>query len=191
MKRQLPAALLLASMLSLTACSGMSGGSSAAPTASEESQRSIGRMLDDEMIETRALVNVRKADEALDDANIVIVSFNGIVLLAGQVPFPELKQLAETTVADVRYVRKVHNELAVREGNDFASRSNDSWITTRIKSKMLFSTNVDPAEIKVVTESGVVYLLGLVDQTSADKAVDMARHTSGVEGVVRMFEYIE
>ncbi len=157
----------------------------------QQSQRSFGRMLDDISIETKALSNVRKADTALRDANIGIVSVNGIVLLAGQVPSPQLKQLAAQTVADVRYVRKVHNELTVGQANDFGGRTNDSWITTRIKSRMLFSSSVDPAEVKVVTESGVVYLLGLVNQQSADKAVNMARNTNGVQKVVRIFEYID
>ena len=161
------------------------------PIQDKSSQRSLGRMLDDESIETKALVNLRKADDALRDANILVVSFNGIVLLAGQVPSPQLKQLAARTVTDIRYVRKVHNEITVGEPNDFGGRSADSWITTRVKSRMLFSSNVDPAEVKVVTESGVVYLLGLVDQQSADKAVDMARHTNGVQKVVRIFEYID
>ena len=183
--------LFVAALVLLAACSSVIDSGRDEPLESDPSQRSLGRMLDDETIETRALVNVRKADDSLRDANILVVSFNGIVLLAGQVPSADLRQLTARTVADVRYVRKVHNELLVAEPNDFASRSNDSWITTRIKSKMLFSTTVDPAEVKVVTESGVVYLMGLVDQRSADKAVDMARNTSGVQRVVRMFEYIE
>lgn len=161
------------------------------PLQDDPSRRSFGRMLDDETIETRARVNLRKADEELRQANLVIVSFNGIVLLAGQVSTPELRQRAGDIAGEVRYVRRVHNELEVTEPNDFGTRSNDAWITTRIKSRMLFSTVVDPAEVKVVTESGVVYLMGHVDQKSADKAVDMARHTNGVQRVVRMFEYIE
>lgn len=185
-----PVALLCLITL-LAGCSSIIDSSKDEPLSSDYSKRSLGRMLDDETIETRAMVNIRKADDALRDANVVVVSFNGVVLLAGQVPSADLRALAERTVADVRYVRKVHNELTIGEPNDFGARSNDSWITTRIKSKMLFSTKVDPAEVKVVTEDGVVYLLGHVDQRSADKAVDMARHTNGVTRVVRMFEYIE
>lgn len=174
----------------ITACSSV-GTDNKQPTQGNNSQRSLGRMLDDESIETKARSNIRKADDALDDANIMVISFNGVVLLAGQVPSPHLKQVAAQTAANVRYVRKVHNELIVGASNDFGGRSNDSWITTRIKSKMMFSTSVDPAEVKVVTESGVVYLMGLVNQQSADKAVDMARQTSGVQKVVRIFEYID
>ena len=175
----------------MSGCSSVLDTGASEPIQDKHSQRSLGRMLDDETIETKALVNVRKADDALRDANIGIISFNGIVLLVGQVPSPQLKQLAAQTVADIRYVRKVHNELTVSEANDFGGRSSDSWITTRIKSRMLFSSSVDPAEVKVVTESRVVYLLGLVDQQSGDKAVDMARQTNGVQKVVRIFEYID
>lgn len=172
-------------------CSTVIDASKDEPVESDASQRSIGRMLDDESIETKALVNVRKADPALRDANVVIVSFNGVVLIAGQVPSSQLKQLAEQTVKQIRYVNKVHNELTVGASNDMAGRSNDTWITTRIKSRMLFSSVVDPAEVKVITENSVVYLMGLVNQASADKAVDMARNTGGVEKVVRIFEYID
>jgi osmotically-inducible protein OsmY len=183
--------LTIVSLYLLSACSSILDASKDEPIDSNDASRSIGRMLDDESIETKALVNARKADAALRDANLVIVSFNGIVLLAGQVPDSHLRQVAEQTVTNVRYVRKVHNELTVGPPNELAARSNDSWITTRIKSRMLFSSVVDPARVKVVTEDKVVYLLGLVDQKTGDAAVDMARNTNGVAKVVRIFEYID
>jgi osmotically-inducible protein OsmY len=185
------AILAAALSLLLTACSSVLDVSKDEPIQSDASQRSIGRMLDDESIETKALVNVSKADPALRDANVVIVSFNGVVLLAGQVPSDHLKQVAEQTVRNVRYVDRVHNELTVGPNNPLAGRTNDGWITTRIKSRMMFSSVVDPAEVKVVTENSVVYLMGLVNQASADRAVDMARNTNGVKKVVRIFEYID
>ena len=172
-------------------CSHLIGMGREQPLQEDPARRSWGRMLDDQAIETKALVNIRKADKRLEQAHIVVVSFNGNVLMTGQVPSSDLSRRAEQTVAGLRYVRNVHNELDVSAVSTFSDRSADSWITTKIKSKMLFSTKVDPAEVKVVTEAGTVYLLGLVNQTSADKAVDMARHTSGVQKVVRMFEYIK
>ncbi len=187
MKNLLPVTLLVL----LLGCSNVLDVSKDEPIQSDASQRSIGRMLDDESIETKALVNVRKAAPGLRDANVVIVSFNGIVLLAGQVPSAQLRQIAEQTVTAIRYVDKVHNELTVGENNSLSGRTNDGWITTRIKSRMMFSSVVDPAEVKVVTENSVVYLLGLVNQASADKAVDMARNTNGVKKVVRIFEYVD
>ncbi len=177
--------------LLLLGCSNVLDVSKDEPIQSDASQRSIGRMLDDESIETKALVNVRKADPRLRDANIVIVSFNGVVLLAGQVPTAQLKQVAAQTVTNIRYVEKIHNELEVGPTNPLSGRTNDGWITTRIKSRMMFSSVVDPAQVKVVTENSVVYLMGLVNQASADKAVDMARNTNGVKKVVRIFEYID
>ena len=178
-------------LLLLFGCSSVLDVSKDEPIQSDPSQRSIGRMLDDESIETKALVNVRKADPGLRDAHVVIVSFNGAVLLAGQVPTAQLRQVAEQTVRDIRYVDRVHNELTVGPNNALSGRTNDGWITTRIKSRMMFSSVVDPAEVKVVTENSVVYLMGLVNQASADKAVDMARNTNGVKKVVRIFEYID
>ena len=103
----------------------------------------------------------------------------------------EMKDLAYNTLTEVRYIKRIHNELTIEPNTGFSKRSNDTWITTRIKSKMLFSSVVDPSAVKVVTEEGVVYLMGLVDQATADAAVDMARNTNGVQKVVRIFEYID
>ena len=185
------AGVALASTLTLAlGCSDIIGATRSQPIGEQPSRRSWGRMLDDESIETKALVNIRKADARLEDSHLVVVSINGNVLLTGQVPNQELSRVAERTVADIRYVHRVHNELEISPERTLGARSADTWITTKIKSKMLFSTRVDPAEVKVVTDAGTVYLLGLVDQTSADKAVEMARNTRGVRKVVRMFEYV-
>lgn len=182
---------LLAIVALSSACSSMIGAGRDEPMPDNEDDRSWGRMMDDEAIETKALVNIRKADQQLEDAHIVVVSFNGIVLLAGQVPSADLKQLAYNTLGEIRYIKRAHNELTIEPNTGFSKRSNDSWITTRIKSKMLFSSVVDPSAVKVVTERGVVYLMGLVDQKTADAAVEMARNTGGVQKVVRIFEYID
>ena len=181
---------LLSPLIFIQGCSDIIGATRSQPIEEQPSRRSWGRMLDDESIETKALVNIRKADERLKHSHIIVVSINGNVLLTGQVPDQELSRVAERTVSDIRYVRRVHNELEISPARDLSMRSADTWITTKIKSKMLFSTRVDPAEVKVVTDAGTVYLLGLVNQTSADKAVEMARNTSGVRKVVRMFEYL-
>ncbi|ARN74877.1 BON domain-containing protein [Oceanicoccus sagamiensis] len=176
--------------LTIQGCSSILSATTADPIEVEEDERTTGSALDDEIIETVALVNLDKADEQLAQANIVVVSFNGVVLLAGQVNTAELRILAAETVAKINKVRRVHNEITVSGTTTMVARSNDSWITTKVKTKLLASSQVEGGRIKVVTENGVVYLLGLVTKDEAARAAEIARTTGGVQKVVRIFEYI-
>lgn len=155
----------------------------------ERGERSIGAYIDDEVIETKALVNIDKAHPHLAQSHIIVVSYNGIVLLTGQVPTEELRQLAAKTVAGIVKVRRVHNELELSGNTSMLARSNDGWITTKVKTKLLASGQADGNRIKVVTENGVVYLMGILTREEADKATAIARKTGGVQKVVRIFEY--
>ena len=158
----------------------------------DQGTRTTGSMLDDGGIETMIRVNLNAADEALRESNIDVVSFNQTVLLVGQVPNQELKNLATrvATTSNSR-VKTVYNELEVAGSTSFMSRTNDVWISTKIKSMMLVNDDVEGLRIKVITENGVVYLMGLLTRTEADRAVDLVSRTGGVTKVVRAFEYIE
>jgi osmotically-inducible protein OsmY len=182
--------LLIAPLLTLQGCSAILSATSADPIEDDKDERSTGSLLDDEIIETKALVNIDKADSVLAQSHIVVVSYNGIVLLAGQVNTQEQSQLAAKTVANISKVRRVHNELTLTGSTSMVARSNDSWITTKVKSKLLVNSAVKGGQIKVVTENGVVYLLGLVTKDEATRAAEIARKTGGVQKVVRIFEYI-
>ena len=94
-------------------------------------------------------------------------------------------------VKDIPKVRKVYNELAISGPSALTSRSSDSWITTKLKTKMTQDENVDPFYVKVVTERGIVYLMGKLTKAEADQAVAVARSTKGVLRVVKIFEYID
>lgn len=181
---------LIFSMTVLSACSSLLSVTTADPIEDNNDERTTGSMLDDEIIETKALVNIDKADAALAQAHIVVVSFNRVVLLAGQVNSEEQRQLAASTVANIHNVRRVHNELTLSGTTSMLARSNDAWITTKVKSKMLAVSDVEGHRIKVITENGVVYLMGLVTREEADRAANLARKTAGVQKVVRIFEYI-
>ena len=171
-------------------CSAIISATSPEPIEDQEDERTTGSFIDDEIIETKALVNIDKADPALAQSHIVVVSYNGVVLLAGQVGSEELRQLAAKTVANVHKVRRVHNELTISGNSSMVARSNDSWITTKVKTKLLASGDIEGHRIKVVTENGVVYLMGLVTKDEAKRAAETARKTGGVQKVVRIFEYI-
>jgi osmotically-inducible protein OsmY len=154
-------------------------------------RRSFGAMIDDGSIETTVKVNLNAADDGLKDAHINVVSFNAVVLLVGQVPSQDLKNLAtRVATSSSTRIKTVHNELEVAGATTFLSRSNDAWLSTKLKTLMLADPAVSGLRTKVVTENGVVYLMGLVTQEEADRTVNLVSNTQGVTKVVRAFEYI-
>jgi len=154
-------------------------------------RRSVGAVVDDNSIETAIKVNLNAADEQLKNAHINVISFNGTVLMVGQVPSQDMKNLA-TRVARTSSsrVKEVYNELEVAGATTFLSRSNDAWLSAKIKTLMLADSEVSGLRTKVVTENGVVYLMGLLTQEEADRTVNLVSNTRGVTKVVRAFEYI-
>lgn len=190
--RSLAAVLLLTLLTGLPGCARLMGavsddeGIEQAPT-----DRTMGRVIDDELLENIALVNIRKARPGLAESHLGVTSFNGVVLLTGQVRAPELRQRAEEVVRELRNVRRVYNEIEVAGPTSLLTRSGDTWVTSKVKTKLLASDAAPGRDIKVVTENGVVYLLGLVSRDDADAAAEIARNTGGVRKVVRMFEYVD
>ncbi len=186
------------SLLALTLCLGLSGCSSVltatrdTPIQDDRGTRTFGSKIDDSLIETKVAVNVAKAAPELDDgSHIIVTSFNGIVLLAGQTPRADLKALAEQAAGTVQRVKKVNNELQVMPPSSILARNNDVWLTTKIKSQMLTDNTIPGSRIKVVTENGIVYLLGLVTQQEANNATSLVQSVSGVQKIVKLFEYID
>lgn len=169
-------------------CASILSATSDEPIEDNQNSRSFGSMIDDQLIETKAYHNLNKASPGLDKANLVVVSYNGVVLLAGQVASEELRQLAAKTVADINRVQRVHNELSITGKTSMLARTNDAWITTKVKTQLIASNAVDSSHIKTVTENGIVYLMGLVGQTEADAAAEIARGVAGVQKVVKIFE---
>ncbi|WP_248803292.1 BON domain-containing protein [Pseudomonas sp. MWU13-2100] len=186
------------SLLALTLCLGLSGCSSVLtatrdePINDDRGTRTLGSKIDDSLIDTKVAVNVAKADPGLENgSHIVVTSYNGIVLLAGQTPREDLKAKAEQAAAAVQRVKKVNNELQVLEPSSLAARSSDSWLTTKIKTQMLTDNAIPGSRIKVVTENGIVYLLGLVTQAEGTRASNLVQSVSGVQKIVKLFEYID
>jgi osmotically-inducible protein OsmY len=137
-------------------------------------------------------VNIAKANIDLDkNSHIVVTSYNGVVLLAGQTPRAELKTLAEQAASEVQRVKKVHNEIQVLAPSSLLARNNDAWLTTKIKTQMLADSAIPGSRIKVVTENGIVYLLGLLTQAEATRATNLVQGVSGVQKIVKLFEYID
>ena len=154
-------------------------------------ERTMGQLIEDDNIETKAIVNIHAADDAFDDAHLVVVSFNGYVLIAGQVSSEELKATATDVLRKIHGVRRIYNELEIASPSSGMTRTSDTWITTKVKSWLLGSTDIQGTRVKVVTENGVVYLMGLATSEEADRISEKAAGIGGVQRVVRLFEIID
>ena len=154
-------------------------------------ERTMGQVLEDDNIETKATVNIHAADEAFHDAHISVVCYNGYVLLAGQVNTEKLKTRATEVVRKVHGVRRIYNELEIASPSSGMTRTSDTWITTKVKSWLLGSPDSEGTRVKVVTENGVVYLMGLATRAEAQRVSDKAAGISGVQRVVRLFELVD
>tara|TARA_B110000967_G_C18821957_1_gene529181 strand:+ start:454 stop:969 length:516 start_codon:yes stop_codon:yes gene_type:complete len=151
---------------------------------------SVGDAFDDSRNESLAKKRVRDAHPGLAEANISVSSFDGVLLITGQVSSAELIPIASAQVAPMRNARKIYNELTVAGKTSLLSRTNDGWLTTKVKSAFSAAEFSDATRIKVVTENGVVYLMGLLTRAEADAAANIAREIQGVQKVVKIFDYI-
>jgi osmotically-inducible protein OsmY len=149
-------------------------------------RRSTGTYVDDEGIELKALARLHE----FSAAHVSATSFNRRVLLTGQVPESQVRKRIQESVRTIPNVREVVDETEVAGASSLASRGNDALITSNVKARMVNNNRFSPNHVKVVTEAGVVYLMGLVTREEADAAVDVARTTSGVSRVVKEFEYL-
>ncbi|MBA2351230.1 MAG: BON domain-containing protein [Burkholderiales bacterium] len=153
-------------------------------------RRSVGSVTEDQEIELKVAERVR--DSYQDRIHINATSYNRIVLLTGEVPSAAIKAEIEKTVASINNVRGVHNEIAVSETTStLSNRAHDSFVTSKVKARFVDAAKFQPNHVKVVTERGVVYLLGLVTREEAEQAVEIARTTSDVKRVVKLFQYIQ
>jgi len=151
-------------------------------------RRSIGTQTEDETIEWKSSNRVK--EKFGDKVHLNYTSFNRKVLLTGEAPSDEMKAEVEQVVAGVPNVQGVYNEIAVAGLTTYSARSNDAYITSKVKGRFVDAGKFNAVHVKVVTEAGAVYLLGLVTQREADAAVDLTRTTSGVLKVVNLLEII-
>ncbi|SHL87072.1 Osmotically-inducible protein OsmY, contains BON domain [Nitrosospira sp. Nsp11] len=160
-----------------------------AGAAVSQDRRTSGMFVEDEGIEFKS--GRRISEKMGGDVNVNVTSFNRNVLLTGEAPTEGLKKEIGKLVTGVQNVRKVTNEIAIGDVSSFASRSNDALLTSKVKARFLDSGEFQVNHVKVVTEDAVVYLLGLVKVREGDSAVNIARSTSGVRKVVKVFEYLD
>lgn len=129
-------------------------------------------------------------DPQFRDSRILVTSFNRVVLLVGQTPTASLRVVAERVAQNTPGVKRVYDEITVDNPLPLTQRSKDSWITGQVRSNMLTKKGLESGSIRIVTENGVVYLMGIVTSEQASLAVDVARRVNGVRKVVKIFQYI-
>ncbi len=179
--------ITLIAVLGLSGCAAALVGATAIGISSATDSRTVGTQVDDQAIEIKVIAKL-KSDDRLADTRIQVVSFNRAVLLLGQVPQSNLAGLAAQLTRDVSGVQKVHNEVRVGPVISLKEISNDSWLTSKIKAKLVTDEHVDANKVKVVTENGEVFMMGLVSAEMARTAIDIARNTNGVNRVIDAFE---
>ena len=172
----------------LSACAPLMLGGAAVGALMATDRRTAGAQIEDEGIELRSASRVR--DSLVDRAHVNIASYNRQVLLTGEVPTAQDKQLVEQIVSRVDNVRAIVNELAVQGNTSLTQRSSDSLVTGKVKAAMVDAKDLYANAFKVVTERGTTYLMGRVSQREGDRATEIARGTSGVLKVVRIFEAV-
>ena len=190
MRKLVTLLLLSVAVACLSGCGAIMSSAGAGPIEEDDGERTFAQQVADESIETKAKVNINAASEGYDNAHLTIVSSNGFVLLAGQVPSEDLKTLAADVVREVDDVRRIYNELEIGPAVTAGTITNDTWITTQVKSKLLASSDTPGTRVKVVTENSVVYLMGLLTEAEADRVALEAAEVSGAERVVKLFEII-
>ena len=182
-------ALLLALPL-VQGCGALLAGTAAATgVVISQDRRTVGALTEDEGIELKAAGRI--GERFKDGVHVNVTSYNRMVMLTGEVPDAAARTEVERIAWAVENVRGVHNEMAVAGVSSYTVRSNDAIITTKVKARFLDSQKFNPLHVKVVTENSIVYLMGLVRKQEASDATDIARTTSGVQKVVRVFEFID
>ncbi|WP_409026157.1 division/outer membrane stress-associated lipid-binding lipoprotein [Gallibacterium anatis] len=152
--------------------------------------RTTGTQIDDQTLELRVADALRKDKQLNEQAHISVIVYNGRALLVGEAPSADLKEVAVNLARGVKDIADVYDEIQIGEKVSFMQASKDTWITTEVKSKLFVNGNVKATDVKVVTENGVVYLIGRVTQSQAAAAVDVARQVNGVRKVVKVFTYL-
>lgn len=179
----------LATAVPLSGCAVVAGGAAATGALMIEDRRSAGTYLVDEEIELKAAGRLN--DKRIEGVHASFTSFNRRVLITGEVPTEAVRGQVADLVRGVPNVREIANELAVAAPTSLGSRTNDGYITAKIKTRFLDDKRFQAHHVKVVTENGVAYLMGIVKRAEGAAAGEIAAKTSGVTRVVKVFEYLD
>lgn len=152
-------------------------------------QRTYQTMLQDRYSEQIAQNRINLDPALKNHSHISAIVFNHVLLLVGQAPTQELSDRAYQLASTVEHISRSYNQITIGNSTSFAQRSKDSWVTTKVKSALLAEKGLQSNQFKVVTENGVVYLMGLTTQEQASIASNVARRITGVQKVVTLLQY--
>ena len=173
---------------SLSGCIGLAVGGAVMTAVSANDRRTIGMQTEDKSINVKAEIKMQQLTG--ENGHVNVTSYNRKVLLTGEVRDQAMKQAAEREVRDIANVVSVINELEIAGPSSYTSRSSDALITTKVKASLVDKKTISASSVKVTTERGVVYLMGLVTPREGNIAADVAKGVAGVTRVVKIFEYI-
>lgn len=178
--------------LSLQGCFFVAGAAAgAAAIALVYDHRSVGNTLADARIGNKIVEKIRVEPDLRFESHIEVTVFNKVVLLTGEAPKPQWRAQAEAIARTVPGVTKIYNQITLQGPTSTLTRTSDSWITAKIRGIMLANQELKSSSIKVVTEDGTVYIMGIVSRQQAAIAAEIARQVSGVQRVVRVFQYTD
>ncbi|MEC7876213.1 MAG: BON domain-containing protein [Pseudomonadota bacterium] len=181
--------ILLLILPYLLGCAITAAGGTAAGAATLD-RRTTGTIIEDQAIEFKTY-RIIAADKELDkQTHINITSYNTAVLVTGESPLDEMREKIISIVSGVEKVTHVYDEITIAAPSSMVSRSSDTYITTKVKAKLFADKILSGLIIKVVTEKGIVYLMGLITREESEIATNIARGTGGVQKVVKLFKYI-
>ena len=184
--------LILVALLVTSSCTAILVRTTGAHGIQEDpSERTAGAVIEDQVIETKIIVNMKSFEAAFKRTHFDVISHNGVVLLVGQVESERLKILAAEIASQASTkIKRIHNELEVTQKSSFMDRSSDVWIATKVRTLMFTDNQVPSSRVRVIAENGAIYLMGLISRSDGDNAANVARNVSGVTKVVKVFEYI-
>lgn len=182
--------LFLLSTIGLQGCAGLVVGAAGGAALAAHDRRDAEIILKDQQIESTATDKIYGDEKLRKKIHANVTSYNQVVLVSGEVLSSELREYAISLIQQTPGIKRIHNELEVANLTSFSSRSGDTLITSKIKTKMIGAKDLDATRVKVVTENKRVFLMGMVTAKEADIAVDIARNIENVKQVVKIFEII-
>ena len=180
--------IMSASTLLLQGCVPLAATGIGAAALMAGDRRSTGVYVEDENIEWKAR---GRLIDRFKDTHVNVTSFNLTVLLTGEVPSEQVKTEVADAIRSITSVKNVVNELVIGGNTAYTARANDGLITTNVKTRFINNGKFSINHVKVVTESGTAFLMGIVTREEAEAAIELARTTGGVSRVVKVFEYSE
>ncbi|KGT94333.1 membrane protein [Erwinia typographi] len=189
--KALSAIAVVLTALMLQGCVAAVIGSAAVATKTATDPRTVGTQVDDSTLELRVSNALSKDQQIKNDAHIVATAYQGKVLLTGQTPSADIASRAKQITMGVDGATEVYNEVRTGDKASFGTASSDTWITTKVRSQLLSSEQVKSSNVKVTTENGEVFLLGLVTDAEAKAAADIASRVSGVKHVTTAFTILK